>query len=131
MAERFIVPILALLFGAILVLLLLRGADQPQRVPYVVNVPAPPTCHETMVPLWESDGQRVECPYKGQTLEPKLYGDRWYAKCSCALETTSGGSGARSGAGAGLGSGGGFTGLLAGGVLLGADFEKRSKRREA
>jgi len=81
--DRIIIPSLALLFGATSVLLLLKGAEAPMRVPYVVHVPSQPTCHETMVPLIDQDGQRVECPYKGQSLEPKLYGDRWYAKCSC------------------------------------------------
>jgi len=93
-ADRVIVPSLALIFGAILVLLLLKNQDGPMRVPYVVYVPAQPTCHETMVPIIDQDGQRVECPFKGQRLEPRLYGDRWFAKCCCALETFSGTGGA-------------------------------------
>jgi len=85
--------LVALFFGGVLVLLLAGKNDKPLRVPYVVEVPVPPTCHETMVPLIDQDGQRVECPYKGQSLEPKLYGDRWFAKCSCFASAAGGAGG--------------------------------------
>ena len=83
LAEKIATQVLAILFGAIAVLLLLKQVARPLEIPVIVPVPSQPACHTTMVPLWDTDGQRVECPHEGQTMKVENHGDRWFASCLC------------------------------------------------
>jgi len=108
LADR-LVPVYALLLGATVVLLA-RGPSEPVRVPHIVYVPTQPTCKDTIQALWDSDGQRIECSYKGQRLDVVMHGDRWFGKCSCVLETFSASAGPGSaGAGGDIGAGRGVS----------------------